>query len=132
MPIYRKLMPQPIGSSPTSWQDIAGLSPITIQAGRPECSFVATLSIGGLSLPTLPSNWQVSFRILHGSQVIAQSYMGTGNGPFQPQVVLVGVGDVSASGPTEDIHAQWITSGVEALIKEASSFSILWDERVER
>jgi hypothetical protein len=130
MAIYRKILPAPIGSSPTTWTDLPGLSPITIQSGQPGFSFIATLSIGGLTIPTLPSQWQVSFRILQGSKVIAQSYMGSGNGPFQPQVVLVGVGDVAATGQTEDIHAQWTTYNVDALIKEASSFSIVWDERL--
>lgn len=131
MPIYRKILPSPNVIGSTILQDITGLSPITIQSGVPGYSFQATLSVSGLTIPTMPSGWGVVFRIMQGSTIIGSHYLGDLNGGFQPSFTMTAVGDVCATGATEDIHAKWlVTPGVSAYLREPASFSIIWDDRL--
>ena len=131
MPIYRKTSASPGARGGPSWEDIAAISPIAIQSGEPGFSFIATLTISGLTVPQFTANWGIVFRIVQGEKTIATHYMGTNNGPWQPSFTLVGVGDVDTSGPrSQDIHAQWmVTSGLQAIIKENAAFAIYWDGR---
>ncbi|WP_371396240.1 hypothetical protein [Fretibacter rubidus] len=131
MAIYRKIIQSPNITGPTTLTDIAGLSPMTIQAGDSNYSFLATLSISGLTIPTMSANWGVVFHIMQGSTTLGSYYMGENNGGFRPSFTMTAVGDVCATGTTEDIHVKWLVSpGLKAWIREPASFSVLWDVRL--
>ena len=131
MAIYRKMELTPNIAGPTTLTDIAGISPITIQSGDVDYSFVATLSVSGLTINQLPSGWGVVFRIMQGSTIIGSYYMGDLNGAYRPSFTMTAVGDVCATGLKEDIHVKWlVTPGLQAWIREPVSFSILWDQRL--
>lgn len=130
MPLYRNLVMAPNVTGSTSWQDISGISPLPIQAGVTNYSFIATLSVSGLTIPQFPSGWQVVFRIFQGTTTLASHYMGDLNGGFQPSFTLTAVGDVGSTGRTENIHAKWIVSaGLKAYLREPISLSVIWDAR---
>lgn len=129
MAIYRKKLDTPNIVGPTTLQDVAGISPISIQSGQSDYSFIATLTVSGLTISDLTQNWQVAFKIMQGSNVLGSYYLGKLNGGFRPSFTFSAIGDVCATGMKEDIHVKWITQGKNIWIREPVSFSILWDSR---
>jgi len=130
MPIYRKILTNPTLIGPTTLTDMPGLSPISIQAGSSNYSFIATLSVSGLSIPNLGVNWGAVFRIMQGSTILGSYYLGELNGGFRPSFSFSAVGDSCSTGITEDIHVKWKTYGTQVKIIEPTSFSILYDDRL--
>jgi len=130
MPIYRNKLANAFVPAPFVLTDIAGLSPLTIQAGSSNYSFLATLSVSGLTIPTLSPGWGLVFKIMQGNTVLGSYWMGDTNGGFRPSFSMTAVGDASATGITEDISAKWMAFGVTAFLKEAASFSIIYDDRL--
>lgn len=132
MPIYRKKLDSAFVQGPPTLSDIPGLSPITIQAGSANYSFLATFSVTGLTIPTIPSGlWGITFRIMQGSNTLGVYYMGSDNGGWRPSFTFSAVGDACATGLTEDISLKWQAYNVQALLKEQASFTIIYDDRLD-
>lgn len=129
MPIYRKFLASPNITGPSTLTDIAGLSPLKIQAGASNYSFIATLNVSGLTIPSLAGNWGVVFRIMHGSDILASYYMGQNNGEFRPSFSMTAVGDIASTGISEDISAKWQVYNTTAYLREPATFAVIWDQR---
>lgn len=129
MPIYRKFLASPFIQGTSTLTDIQGLSPLKIQAGASNYSFIATLNVSGLTIPTLTPGWGAVFKIMHGSQILASYWMGSDNGGFRPSFCMTAVGDVDGTGRTEEISAKWAVFNTTAYLKEPATFAVVWDQR---
>lgn len=131
MPIYRKILADSNLKCPTNSADIPGLSPIKIQSGTPNFSFIATLNVSALEIINPPVNWGLLFEIIQGNNTLGSYWLGSSSDMTPYSFSFSAVGDVSASGLTEDIHVKWrCSNGLKVVLKGPTSFTILMDDRL--
>lgn len=111
---------------PSTWTAIPEIGPLNLNGVPDTYGYIAQLNLTGIRLPSHDPNWGIGVRLLHGETVIAESWIGTGNGPFTPTILLGAAGTLQGT-DGDIITATWWNVGSTANISGPCSLGVVVD-----